>query len=129
MKTNHKENKFKFYMDKAILELKNRNYESARGYIFKAMMIDDSAPEIHNLFGIFYELNRNIDLAHKHYSASYSLNATFRPARNNLQRISDFSYKYSTCNIDYGNNEENIEKQLYTVTYDENNIGKFVKIN
>ena len=25
--------------------------------------------------------------------------------------------------------EENIEKQLYTVTYDENNIGKFVKID
>lgn len=129
MKINHKENKFKLYMDKAILELKNRNYESARDYIFKGMMIDDSAPEIHNLLGILYELNKNIDLAHKHYSAAYSLNATFKPARNNLERISDFSYKYSICNIDYGNNEENIEKQLYTVTYDENNIGKFVKIN
>ena len=116
-------------MDKVILNLKAKNYEVAREYIYKAMMIDDSAPQIHNLLGALYELNKNVDLAQKHYSAAYSLSATFRPAINNLERISDFSYKYNTCDIDYGDGREYVEKPLYTIIYDEHNMGKLVKSN
>jgi len=129
MKSDNKKNEFKTYMDKAILNLKAKNYEVAREYIYKVMVIDDSAPQIHNLLGILYELNKNIDLAQRHYSAAYSLNTTFSPAINNLERVSDFSYKYNTYDIDYGTNREYVESQIYKVVYDEKNIGKLVKLS
>lgn len=129
MKSDNKKNEFRTYMDKAISNLKAKNYEVAREYIYKAMVIDDSAPQIHNLLGILYELNKNIDLAQRHYSAAYSLNTSFSPAINNLERVSDFSYKYNTYDIDYGTNKEYVESQIYKVVYDEKNIGKLVKLN
>ena len=129
MKGDNKKDEFVAYMDKVVLNLKAKNYKVAREYIYKAMVIDDSAPQIHNLLGILYELNKNIDLAQRHYSAAYALNANFRPAINNLERVSDFSYKYNTCDIDYGTNKEYDESQIYKVVYDEKNIGKLVKLN
>lgn len=117
------------YINKAIKEIKSRNYESAKEALWHAVEIDDCAPEIHNTFGILYECKRELDLAHKHYSAAYAIDSAFIPARKNLERISDFAYKYDLSYIDYGLEYDECISDDLCIAYDKNKVEKLMRIN
>lgn len=89
---------------KAIKEIKNHDFDSATKSIHKAMIVDDSSPEVHNLLGIIAEYNGDLFLARKHFRAAYALDPTFASAMNNLERLNKFYFKSNLKNIDYGEN-------------------------
>lgn len=127
--TKKSDDELRKYINKAIKEIKSRNYEAAKQALFHAVEVNDCAPEIHNIFGILYECKRELDLAHKHYSAAYAIDSAFIPARKNLERISDFAYKYDLSHIDYGlEYDECVNDDLY-IAYDRNKVGKLMRIN
>jgi Flp pilus assembly protein TadD len=51
------------------------------------MSLVPSAPEPHNLLGIWFDINGNEDTARRHFRAAYSLDPTYKPACNNLEQI------------------------------------------
>ena len=75
-----------------------------------------------------YELQGNLDLARKHYRASYDLDPTFKSADKNLQRITNFRYSLNIEDIDYGDKIYSNESEFYKIEYDEKNIGHLVRI-
>ncbi len=90
-------------------------------------MLDDSSPIPHNLLGIIAEIQGNLCLAGNHYRASCSLDATFRPALRNLERITNYYYRYNSKNLDFGERSESKEENTYTIKYDINNVGHLIK--
>ena len=74
----------KFTVDK----LHNKEFEEAYKMIINEICSNPNAPEPHNLLGIWYEMNGEEQLARKHYRVSYVLDPTYKPACNNLERIS-----------------------------------------
>lgn len=125
---NYKINYYEDEMKKAIYYLKEEDYQVAREHIYNIMIEKDSYPQGHNLLGIMYELKGDLELARKHYRASYSLDPTFKAADNNLERISTFIYNLNSDEIDYGDRINNNKKDYYVLKYDSNNIGRLVKI-
>lgn len=91
------------------------------------MVEEDYFPEGHNLLGIMYELQGDLDLARKHYRSSYALDPTFRASDKNLQRVSSFQYKLNLEEIDYGDKAHKEEYNLYKLVYDKRNIGRIEK--
>lgn len=75
-------------MNDAVKQLKSFHYDKAYELIMKAMNADPNAAEPHNLLGIWYEFNANKDLARKHYRIAYVLNPVYKPASENLERVS-----------------------------------------
>ncbi len=123
------EDELRKYINKAIKEIKSRNYESAKKALLHAVEINDCAPEIYNTFGILYECKRELELAHKHYSAAYAIDSAFIPSRKNLERISNFAYKYDLSDIDYGlDYDEGGNNELCT-DYDKNKAWKLMRID
>lgn len=117
---------YKKEMNKAIYCLKIYDYISAKKHIQNIIIKDFSKPEGHNLLGIMYELQGNLNLARRHYRASYSLDPTFKAASKNLERISNFFY--NSEDIDYGDKINLNYKTSYNLVYDKNNIGRLVKV-
>jgi len=99
---------FENNIKKAIEEIKLKNYSEAKEYIHFAILEDDTSPETHNLLGIIAEFAGNLSLSGKHYRAAYALDPTFKPACNNLERITMFSYRLNRKCIDYGENYDSI---------------------
>lgn len=118
---------FESYVKKAINEITNKNYLDAKEYIHLAMLEDDSSPKTHNLLGIIAELTGNSSLAGKQYRAAYALDPTFKPACNNLERITKFYYRLNIKTIDFGDKPEHKEENPYIIQYDCNNVGHVIK--
>ncbi|MGB8451515.1 MAG: hypothetical protein WCD89_04210 [Anaerocolumna sp.] len=74
----------------AVDKLHNKEFEEAYKMIINTICINPNAPEPHNLLGLWYEMNGDEQLARKHYRAAYVLDPTYKPACNNLERISTF---------------------------------------
>lgn len=100
-------NKFDKYIEEAISNLKNHDYEEAYKCIMKAINENPNTPEPQNLLGIWFESKGNNDLARKHYRMAYVLSPTYKPASVNLERVSTL-FLYKKIEVDYGeeNNEE-----------------------
>lgn len=92
---------FNSYIENAVKNLKNREFDRAKEYIILAMIEDNDSPKPHNLLGIYYEMNGSFNLARKHYRASLSLDQTLKSANKNLERIVNFKYVCSEEYIDY----------------------------
>ncbi len=123
----YKVNSYEDEVKEAIDCLKIYNYDLAKEHIYNIMMEEDSFPEGHNLLGIMYELQGDLDLARKHYRASYALDPTFRASDKNLRRVSSFQYKLNLEEIDYGDKTYKEEYNLYKLVYDKRNIGRLEK--
>ena len=123
----YKVNSYEVEEKEAIDCLKKYNYELAKEHIYNMMMEEDSFPKGHNLLGIMYELQGDLDLARKHYRASYALDQTYKAADKNLQRVTSFQYIFKLEDIDYGNKIYNEEYNLYKLVYDKRNIGRLLK--
>lgn len=117
---------FESYIDKAIQEIKINNLSLAKEYIHSCIALDDASPNPHNLLGIIAEIQGNLCLAGNHYRASCSLDATFRPSLRNLERITNYYYRYNPKNLDFGEKSESQEENIYTIRYD-NNVGHLIK--
>ena len=99
--------KFSMLIKAATSKLKNDDYEEAYQYIIDACSTDPNSPEPHNLLGIWYEFKGNNDLARKHYRVAYVLDPTYKPASENLERVSTM-FPYKRIPVNFG--EEVIEE-------------------
>jgi lipoprotein NlpI len=97
------------YMTKikiAINALKSKDYELALISIKQAGLENQSLPEYHNLLGVIAEHNDDLGLACRHYRAAYALDPSYKPALNNLERITNFYSGRSENKPDLGENFE-----------------------
>jgi Flp pilus assembly protein TadD len=90
----------------AISKLKKYELEEAYQYIMEACITDPNAAQPHNLLGIWYEFKNNKNLARKQYRVAYVLNPTYKPASENLERVSTL-FLYKSIPVNYG--EETVE--------------------
>ncbi|MGB4587845.1 MAG: hypothetical protein WBI17_01260 [Clostridiaceae bacterium] len=90
----------------AINAIKIKDYELALISIKQAGLENQNLPEYHNLLGVIAEHNDDTTLACKHYRAAYALDPSYKPALNNLERITNFSFAYSDHKPDLGENFE-----------------------
>lgn len=79
---------FDMYIKEAGDKLRNHEFKDAYFYIMNAISANPNAPEPHNLLGLWYELKGNNELARKHYRVAYVLNPVYKPASENLERVS-----------------------------------------
>ncbi len=93
--------KFDRYLKDATSKLKNDELEEAYRYIMDACEADPNAPQPHNLLGIWYEFKGNTNLARMHYRVAYVLDPTYKPASENLERISTL-FPYKRIPVNYG---------------------------
>lgn len=90
---------FEQLLQEAAGKLKNNEMEEAYKYIMEACEADPNAPQPHNLLGIWYEFRGKSELARKHYRVAYVLDPTYKPASENLERVSTlFPYKWIPVN-------------------------------
>ncbi|GAA0078812.1 hypothetical protein UT300005_31910 [Clostridium sp. CTA-5] len=77
-----------------------KELEKARILLKEALINDTSSPEIQNLLGVIEEKSNNKQLAQKYYRAALSLDPTYTPADNNLQRT--VLYNQMATRVDLG---------------------------
>jgi DNA-binding response OmpR family regulator len=92
------------YGKKCIIEKK---FDKAKEYLKKAITENMESPEPQNLLGILFEYEGELLTAGKHYRVALELDPTYKPAQENLERVT--SYKYSREGIKFG--EETEEKR------------------
>lgn len=104
-----KSNKFKNVIDDVTEKLHNHEWDESHKIIINSLSENPDAPEPHNLLGLWYEFNKNYDLARKHYRAAYALDPTYKPASVNLERVCTM---FSNRNVpaDFGEVIESDEK-------------------
>lgn len=105
MKLNIFDRNLKFAVEK----LHSREFEEAYKTIINIICINPNAPEPHNLLGIWYEMNGEEQLARKHYRVSYVLDPIYKPACNNLERISTL---FLSKDIPFDFGEEPVQQKL-----------------
>jgi len=97
------------YMTKikiAINAIKSKDYELALISIKQAGLENQNLPEYHNLLGVIAEHNNDVGLACKHYRAAYALDPSYKPALNNLDRVTKFNSFHTENKPDLGENFE-----------------------
>lgn len=77
-----------------------------------AMAAYADAPEPHNLLGIYYEQEGDLQSARKHYRAAYALDPTYKPCCRNLERITCFDFSTKITDADFGDGAEQTEDPL-----------------
>lgn len=92
--------KYEQEIQAAVDAIKQVELNSAKQHLINALSIDFNRPEAENLMGIIEESIGNLSNATVHYRASYALNPMYSPARNNLERITE--YGKSSKEIDFG---------------------------
>lgn len=80
----------------AILSGNNDQAEKLAGLAFELV---NNSPKVHNILGIIAEVKRDKTLAISHYRASLGLDASYRPAIENLEKITTYGYCYSIKNL------------------------------
>ncbi|MDF2541962.1 MAG: hypothetical protein K0S47_1680 [Herbinix sp.] len=94
-------NKLDLLLKEATSKLKKYELKEAYQYIMEACITDPNAAQPHNLLGIWYEFIDNNDLARKHYRVAYVLNPTYKPASENLERVSTL-FLYKSIPVNFG---------------------------
>ncbi|HEY5555522.1 hypothetical protein [Acetobacterium sp.] len=120
-------NEFEKYVALAKNALKEGNYPWAEEKIKQAMFENPHSPIVQNLYGILEELLKEDNLAHRHYRAAYALDPSYKPAIRNLERITIFEEYPSKRHIDFGDEPEKEDENLYVIEYDENHVGHLRK--
>ena len=101
-------NQFAQNIQYATVKLRSREFAGAYKSIIESIGINPSAPQPHNLLGIWFELHGDGDKARRHYRAAYALDPTFKAACNNLARISSMSCFRTPYDFGDETEEENI---------------------
>lgn len=123
------ERTFEMYIKRAIEFINERALEEAEEIIKQAMMLKAESPEPHNLLGILAEYRGDISLACKHFRAAWALDETYKPAYNNLNRLTGTYDSRSWHKFDFGMDKMNQERgSEYLVDYDSDGIGHIKKV-
>ena len=106
-----KSDKFSNIIKEVSEKLHIHEFEESYKMIINALSTNPDAPEPHNLLGLWYELNKNYDLARKHYRAAYSLDPTYKPATINLERVCTM-FSCNRIPFDFGEVSEENTKDI-----------------
>lgn len=107
--------------------LKEGRQDEGYTEICKAMGAYPDYPEPHNLMGLLLEIQKEHGKAMNHFRAAYALDATYLPARSNLDTYGSMfsrgkpAYDESDCAPEKTNNR-------YEIVYDERGIGKAIPV-
>ncbi|SDI35141.1 tetratricopeptide repeat protein [Desulfosporosinus hippei] len=122
---------FEQKIQQTVKALKTKDYAAAQEYLKYAMFENEnnSAPEVHNLYGALAEFTGDLSLAGKHYRAAYALDPTYKPASRNLERITSFYYNIANVNPDFGDKTESEPEQSINdaLEFDNETIGNLRK--
>jgi len=91
---------FRDYLEYAKKCIFEKNYEKAKEYLKKAISDDLEAPEPQNLLGVLAEFEGDLLTAGRHYRAALELDPTYKPARENLDRVTSFKYSKEGIQFD-----------------------------
>lgn len=72
-----------------------RHFDAAAEYVRKAIFVDPGRPEAFNLLGALMEIRGDRTEAQKNYRAALSLDASYKPALENLQRSTEAKWRQS----------------------------------
>ncbi|ADL12885.1 response regulator [Acetohalobium arabaticum] len=86
--------------------INDRKFEKAREYLQKAVSLDTSKPEAFNLLGVIFEMQDKLKEAQKEYRAALALDPSYKPARDNLDRTTQFEYQKRDINLGEVDEEE-----------------------
>lgn len=89
-------------VEKSIQSLKNLDFYTANKYIALIRNEYPNSGKPHELLGIYYELQGDLQLAIRHYRAAIALEPTLISASKNLERVCTFKYVCCSDYIDYG---------------------------
>lgn len=120
---NIKTEKFIKLISEATKKLRNNSFDESYKIIKNALCENPDAPEPHNLIGLWYEKNRNYNLARKHYRAAYALDPTYKSAIVNLERVCTM-FSGRQIPLDFGENilESNQNSKNKKETEAESNV-------
>lgn len=105
--TENEASSFEDYLSLAKEEINQRNFDAAIAMLKKATGKKTEKPEPFNLLGVIYELRGNHPEAMKMYRTALSLDPTYKPADENLQRAGniDFAKKGDLEDVNLGEEE------------------------
>lgn len=84
---------FEDYLNLAKSEINHRNFDRAVELLQEATSLNTEKPEPFNLLGVIYELKSDHPRAMKMYRTALSLDPTYKPADDNLQRASEMGFE------------------------------------
>ncbi|MCF8019559.1 MAG: response regulator [Vallitaleaceae bacterium] len=82
----------------------DKEYDKAITFLKKAIGMNVTAADPHNLLGVLSEMNMDVRKAQLHYRAALALEPSHKAASNNLSRTTN--YTYTKKGIDLGENSE-----------------------
>jgi len=91
---------FKDYLEYSKKCIFEKNYEKAKEYLKKAISEDLEAPEPQNLLGVLAEFEGDLLAGGRHYRAALELDPTYKPALENLERVTSFKYSKEGIQFD-----------------------------
>lgn len=91
---------FEYFLENAKKNILNNNLNEAKKNLQKAYLIKDDSPIINNLLGVLEEIQNNILQAQKYYRIALIFDASYNPAKKNIERTLNF--EYSKLGIDLG---------------------------
>ena len=77
-----------------------QEYDKAKEYLKKAIVMEEESPEPYNLMGVLYEYERDIDNAQKNYRIALAIDPSYKPADINLERTVQFNYSEKGIKLD-----------------------------
>lgn len=84
----------------------NKQYDKAKAYLKKAIVMEGESPEPYNMLGVLYEFEKDIDNAQKYYRIALAIDPTYKPADINLSRTVQFYYSEEGIKLDEDSLEE-----------------------
>lgn len=78
----------------------NQDYRQAKEWLHKAVAAEPAKPVAYNLLGVMAEMENQIQLAQRMYRAALSVDPSYTPATNNLDRSAQ--WRYTQAGIDLG---------------------------
>lgn len=74
------------FIQEAIDSIRSKHFDEAEAILQHAVALDYSKPEVYNTLGIIMENRGNLVQAQTYYRTALSLDPTYTPAQNNLDR-------------------------------------------
>jgi len=78
----------------------NKQYDKAKAYLKKAIVMEGESPEPYNMLGVLYEYEKDIDNAQKNYRIALAIDPSYKPADINLSRTVRFFYSEDGIKLD-----------------------------
>lgn len=86
-----------------------RHFKAAEALLKKAVALEPRRPEVFNLLGVLAEIAGNKEEATENYRSAYWIEPSYRPSRENLERIT--KSRFSGSGIDMGKDEDRVKRK------------------